>query len=62
MFRIGFRIESKMLDITAKVAFILSRPFKVREYIENYNENKTHFALTGTLGTYGWMNQDNPNQ
>jgi len=34
----------------------------VREFIENYNENKTHFALTGTLGTYGWMNQDNPDQ
>ena len=38
------------------------RPYQVREYIENYNENKTHFALTGTLGTYGWMNQDNPDQ
>ena len=51
-----------MLGSTARQVFLFLRLFKVREYIENYNENKTHFALTGTLGTYGWMNQDNPDQ
>ena len=31
----------------------------VREYIENYNTNQTHYALTGTLGEHGWMEGEN---
>ena len=32
-----------------------------REFIEQTNPNVNHYALTGTLGTHGWMNLDEPN-
>jgi DNA/RNA endonuclease G (NUC1) len=30
----------------------------VREFIEQYNPERDHYAFTGTLGTHGWMNVD----